>query len=602
MKKLILKTMILGLFLASFILPPVPAAYAGTPSFSLNSSGDNISFSVYGADPYRQIELAFRNPGVTLDSRTTNVGWVTDSSGYFSGSIPAASNGIYPGATLFAVVNGQTSGSAVYNSSGSGYPPPSGSLSLSQASLTLTAGQSSTVTVYNSYSSIYIANNSNPSVATVSASGNTINIYGNSTGSTTAQICASNYSQCASLFITVNPANSGGDISFNNANIALTVGQTATATIYSSGYNNYYYINSNSNSSVASSSISGNVVSIYAYQAGTTTIRVCGAYVNQCGNIYVTVSGYNGGGNISFSNGNPTLTLGQSQTISIYSNTGAYNNYYISTNTNSSSISASISGSSLMLYAQNIGNSAITVCSYSSSSCATLNAYTTNAGGNPPPSGNNYITFSNASPTVTRNQTNNITVYTQGSYANLYVASNSNSQAVTASLNYNILTLYGQNSGSSTITVCQSSPYYCSSVYVTVSGSVAGTSTYSNGQLIKQNGAVYIVYRGTRTGFKNSLVFLGLGYRFRDVTDTYFTELPDTRYVVSSFRAAHPWGSWISNGSAVYFVHQDGLIPIPSWEIFINNGGHADLIVKSNIYDFRRPQLSVMTYDDSRLK
>jgi hypothetical protein len=129
-----------------------------------------------------------------------------------------------------------------------------------------------------------------------------------------------------------------------------------------------------------------------------------------------------------------------------------------------------------------------------------------------------------------------------------------------------------------------------------------GSSTYRNGQLISENGTVYIVYKNTKTGFISAYVFNGLGYSFNQVVNVGYTGLLDSGYTVSSKDASHPWGAWIKSGHTVYFVHELGLIPVPSYDVFLNNNGQDNLVVSANSYDFVRPMLSPMVYNDSRLR
>ena len=136
---------------------------------------------------------------------------------------------------------------------------------------------------------------------------------------------------------------------------------------------------------------------------------------------------------------------------------------------------------------------------------------------------------------------------------------------------------------------------------ITSSGSVLGGQQYANGQLIKENGTVYIVYRGAKSGFSSSAAFTGFGFKFSNVLDTGYTGMPNTGYTITTSNTSHPWGSWVKSGQTIYFVHQQGLIPVPSWEIFINNGGRAEWIVSANSYDLNRPMLPNMIWSDNRL-
>ena len=492
-----------------------------------------------------------------------------------------------------------------------------GSLSLSQTSVSMSVGQSLTVTAYNA-PAVYISSNSNPSVVTSSLDVNKINLYANSAGSGTIYVCAiSSSTQCAYIYVTVSSGTGGyGNIYFTVSNVSLTAGQSQTIIIYNNNNYNYgsYYISSNSNSNVASASISGNSLYINALTSGTTNISVCQNNVSSCATLYVTVTGSVLGSNTNlwFSPANPNLYVGQSLAISINSSSYAavypyYNNtsYYISSNSNSGVASASISGTVLNLYAYQNGSTNISVCHSSLSYCSTL--YVTVGGGT---SGGS-LSVSQTNVTVGVNQNSNVTIYGSGSY---YISSNSNSAVATASISGNSLNIYGRQYGTTNISICQSGYSSCASVYVTVGGyytggglqypggGVLGASTYPNGQLISENGTVYMVYKNTKTGFVSASVFTGLGFKFANVSNVSISGLIDSGYIIRSTYSGHPWGAWVKSGTTVYMVHEQGLIPVPDWNTFLNNGGQAYFIVSANSYDLALPRLSPMTYGDARLQ
>jgi archaellin len=156
-------------------------------------------------------------------------------------------------------------------------------------------------------------------------------------------------------------------ISFSQNNVTLNIGQTGTVTLYGSSSGSYY-VNSNSNSSVASASISGNTISLYGNSSGSSNISVCSSGAT-CSTLYVNVSGNSSSSTVSFSQNNITLNVGQSLAVTLYGNPN--NSYYIS-NPNSSIVSASVSGSTVNLYGSTYGSSNILVCSTGTSSCGNL--------------------------------------------------------------------------------------------------------------------------------------------------------------------------------------------------------------------------------------
>jgi hypothetical protein len=573
----------------------------------------------------------------------------------------------------------------------------SGTLSLSQSSVSLSTGQSSTVSAYGYSGSLYISSNSNSNSVTASVSGSSINLYALSSGSSTIQVCGNNTSQCADIYVTVNGYGGGGVLSLSQSSLNLTSGQSSTVTIYGNGS---YYVSSNSNSSVVSASVSGDNLYLNALSSGSSTIVVCQNSYSQCANVYVTVNGYGGNTSVYFSPSTANLNLGQSMTVSIYSTTGYYGSYNISSNSNSSVASASITGTNLYLYGGSDGTATITVCQNSYSSCGTLYVSVGNGG-----SYSNSLSLSETSLNLYQGQSSTVTIYGNGSYyissnsnpsivgANIsgnvvnvyasqngsatiticqnsynscdelyvnvgnsnnysstivlsqyslnlgigqsgtvdvsgdggygyYVGQNSNPGVVTASFDGSVLSIYGLQNGSSTVQICQNNASSCQFLYVTVGnspivynqggnggsslqypgGNVLGATTYANGELISEGSTVYIVYQGSQTPFANASAFLGLGFKFSNVLAISGSGLPDSGYIISSANNRHPYGSWVKNGQTVYFVSASGIIPIPNWSTFLSNGGQASWIVNANYYDLNLPILSPMTNSDSRLQ
>lgn len=400
-------------------------------------------------------------------------------------------------------------------------------------------------------------------------------------------------------------------LSLSQNSLNLTAGQSGTVTVYNNNnYSGSIYIASNSNPSAAGASVSGNTVYINAINSGNTNISVCQNSASQCATLYVTVNG-NLSGSVTFNPSAVNLSVGQSSTVYI---SAAYygTSLYISNNSNLGAVSANLSGSTLYLQGQAAGSSTIYVCQ-SNSVCGSL--YVTVSGSSY--NGGSNIYLSQYSLNLNVGQSAAINVSGNGGYG-YFVSQNSNPGAVTASFNGSVLNLYAIRSGSSTIQICQNNSSSCPSLYVTVGsgysyngngglqypggGNVLGASIYPNGQLISEGSTVYIVYKNTKTAFSNSPAFLGLGFKFGNVIAVGSSGLVNSGYRVTTSFSQHPWGSWIKSGSTVYFVHDSGLIPLPDWATFINNGGQAGLIVPANFYDFQLPMLSVMTYNDSRLR
>ena len=731
--KIFVKSLILAVF-SSAVLGFAAPALAAAPILSANyvsGSSGSVQITVSNANAFGQINLYTRQSS-SLWTTVNNIGQ-TDGSGYFTQVINVTTDGTASQVQMYVTVAGLQSSTISVSPYGSGYyggctyncGSPYG-LSLSQSSVSLTVGQSSTINIVNGssyyYSGYYISSNSNSSVASAYISGSSVYVNGLSSGSTNISICQnSGSSSCVTLYVTVSGGSSGcgyygcvvGGLTVSPSSLNLAVGQngTASVSIGSYIYGGSYYIASNSNSVVASAYVSGSTVYVNGLANGSTTLSICqNSGSSACASLFVTVTGSVLGSNTNlwFSPASPSMYVGQSLAVSInssvYSGYSAYsysNSYYISSNTNPTVASASISGTVLNIYANQAGVANITVCHNSLGFCSTLYVTVTGGGSsyygavslsqsslnvslnqsaNVVITGNsgNYTIVSNSSPTVvsatvsgnvltvygqnagsttlsicqtgytsqcaslyvtvpngyyygygggtaltvtptslalTTGQSGSAVIYGTGSY---YIASNSNSAVASASVSGNSVSVYGSQNGSTTLSICQTSySATCVSLYVTVTGypyygygsgvvyppsSVLGASSYPNGELISENGTVYIVYKNTKTGFISSYVFTGLGFSFNNVVNTGYTGLGSSGYTITSAYASHPWGSWIKSGSTVYFVHESGLIPVPNYSTFIANGGQDAWVVKANSADFRLPILSTMVTGDPRLQ
>lgn len=139
-------------------------------------------------------------------------------------------------------------------------------------------------------------------------------------------------------------------VGLSETNVYLSVGQTSVVTAYNYGYNNYnsLYISNNSNDNVATATISGNNITIYANNVGNTNITVCRNGNYSCDVIYVNVQG--GSSYYSLNSGfkisNLTLPLGSSATITSSSGVGVN----VTSNSNPNIVSTSYGSASYSNY------------------------------------------------------------------------------------------------------------------------------------------------------------------------------------------------------------------------------------------------------------
>jgi len=353
----------------------VGQALAMTPTLSVTSTGNN-SYNQYqvtvNGDANQGINLYYYNgstiaPAIFLGT--------TNSNGYFTTTISQSNYNIPSGANTYVVVNNQQSPYITWpytNGNGS-------TVTLSQSTVNLAVGQTQSVTIYGGSGSYYISSNTNSNIVTSSISGNTINLYGENIGSTDISICSSNGGYgCVTLYATVGGSGYGNTIYLSQSSVTLSTGQSTIVTI--NGGTGSYYISSNTNSNVASASVSGNTITIYGSAIGSTNVNIC-SYTggSSCVSLYVNVAygnGNNNGQSVILSQNTLAMYVGQSQTITL-SGSGSY---YISSNSNSNVTTTGINGNSLTVYGAGVGASNISICSsnsvyngnYYGSNCAIL--------------------------------------------------------------------------------------------------------------------------------------------------------------------------------------------------------------------------------------
>lgn len=197
-------------------------------------------------------------------------------------------------------------------------------------------------------------------------------------------------------------------------------------------------------------------------------------------------------GNVTLSQTSLTMAYNQSTNVSVYGGNGTY---YISSNSNSSIASASLSGTILSVMSNNTaGNSTITVCSYNNSGCATLYVYTQTSYNQP-----TYL--SQTSINLSTHQGQAVTIYGSGSYS---ISSNTNPTAISALVSGTVLNVYGSNPGSGTLNVCSGSGGGgCATLYVTVTGGYYDYNNYNNNYTSYNNGYNYNGYNNYNSNYNN---------------------------------------------------------------------------------------------------
>ena len=358
-----------------------------TPSFFLAQINNNTQtqVTVIGADPNASVLLYYPLNGAYS---SVTIG-TTDSTGHLSATVNPNTYSITSGGASYVIVDGaqsQTQTWPAYTAQSNS----SGGLSLSQNTITITAGQATAVSAYansGSVGTLSVPANTNSSVASAAISGTNIILNGVSSGATTMTVCSSS-AGCATLYVTVQqPSSSSSNttasqasqlISFSPTTLSMRVGDSNTVTLSGSGS---YYISAHSNPGIAATSISGSILTVTGSIVGTDNMGICSSGSNtvSCATLVVTVaardaSSATSGSNatISFSPSNLNLALGQTQTVTVTGS--ALGSYYISANSNSDIVGANLVGNSISVTGNKTGGANVTVCQLGGQ-CGSFYAY-----------------------------------------------------------------------------------------------------------------------------------------------------------------------------------------------------------------------------------
>lgn len=495
-----------------------------------------------------------------------------------------------------------------------------GLISFSPPGASLGMGQNLAVTVYGPTGSLYVFSNSNSNVVSTSLSGNSLNLFGSNVGAGTVVVCSSQSSRCGSLPVTVT-SGGGSQISFSQNNLTLNPAQSYTVTVFGGSAGNYY-LSGNSNNTVAVANLSGNSLNLYANNVGSTTFTVCSSAGSfACGTLAVYVAGSGTTVNLSLAQTTANLNVGQSLAVNVYG-PGA-SSLYVANNSNPGAVTAALAVSgSLNLSAIAPGIATVTVCTTFGSQCGSV-AVNVGAGGGG-------LSFANSvlpQPVVNQYYSSQLqvsggvspytyTIISGGLPVGLTLSNQgliNGTSTSTISANFTVQVADNFNNKAYQNFILQPTAFGSVSYtpnppnpgpglqYPGNSGSVLGASRLNNGVLISDGRTIYQVYHNKKSGFVSMAVFRGFDFKLNNVLYGTAEGVADTGYVINSAQTSHPWGAWVKSGQTVYFMHELGLIPIAGYDVFLNNGGDAALVVNANSFDFRLPLLSAMTLNDPRL-
>ena len=447
------------------------SAFAMAPTFSLTTDPNNSSYVQINVTGDANSGVILRYYSTTASGQLMHSIGVTNASGNFSGSIALTDYNITQNSAVGVTVNGQSSSNTTWPYTSS---TATTTFSLSQGSVVLTIGQSTTITTSNTTSNaLYLSSNTNPQVANIAFNGNQITVTGLSTGQTTANICVINSSSsqnCASLYILTQGASS--QLLFSQNNTSIISGQNIQINI--TGGNGFYQVQNNTNASLISTSLNGPVLTLYANgSTGSTTVTVCSTDMNACGVVNASIGTYTSSGTgLSFSQSYPTITTNQTAVINI---SGGYGAYYVSSNSNSSIVQTYISTSTVTLYGNAPGTASVTVCA-PSGQCGIISANVVASSGG-------VLTLSQTSVGLTVGQVISVTI-TGGTVP--YSVIQNNDGKAQYSLSGSTVTVTGVSSGSSSATVC-SAAGGCIVLNASVSSSSSGSAVSGVQPVFSQN-------------------------------------------------------------------------------------------------------------------
>lgn len=261
----------------------------------------------------------------------------------------------------------------------------------------------------------------------------------------------------------------------SQTNVTVGLGQTATI----SSANTSVYLLSNSDPTRASVSANGTQVSVTGNQLGSTAASICTVgTANECTTLYVTVQ-VASVQPLTLSQTTLSLSIGQNQAITV---SGGNGSYFLSGNSSTSVVSATLSSSTLTLSGLSAGGATVTVCD-TANSCGSTSVTVSTAANSSTAQTNQYVNFNPSSPAVVVGQTTVVSLSSSYSTTAFFLNYNSDPNVLQASITSNTLSLYGLKAGSATITVCVAGEG-CNQLVVAVTG--AGTASQNTTQTTTQ--------------------------------------------------------------------------------------------------------------------
>jgi hypothetical protein len=107
-------------------------------------------------------------------------------------------------------------------------------------------------------------------------------------------------------------------------------------------------------------------------------------------------------------------------------------------------------------------------------------------------------------------------------------------------------------------------------------------------------GTVYLVSQGQKAGFGSSEVFIALGYNFDRAINDDISWVPATS-IINNAAEPHRYGTLVNNSGTVQLMGNNGVVGIPSLEVFNSWGYSLADVVPANSADKVLSQTAVLT-------
>lgn len=119
--------------------------------------------------------------------------------------------------------------------------------------------------------------------------------------------------------------------------------------------------------------------------------------------------------------------------------------------------------------------------------------------------------------------------------------------------------------------------------------------TYADGDLLVDNGTVYIMYQGKKYMFSSQQAFQNLGYSFQNVFQADMSNIV-LGGTISDGNQAHTFGTVVNDNGTFYTVVPEGRIGISSWEVFRAHKYRLERVVMANDADRALPVLDKLDF------